>query len=100
MILMPTSSEQMTKYPAHSALVKVRKRKTFGQQLQAKKYSQTPLYRHPLIWTTYYRQSGLSLGKESCYIFSKFNPLNTDIPSIGTLSTAPPVSVIYGFSQG
>ena len=30
MILMPTSGERMTKYPAHSALVKVGKRKTFG----------------------------------------------------------------------
>ena len=26
----------------------------------------------------YYRQFALSLGKESSYIFSKFNPLNTD----------------------
>ena len=65
MILMPPSGERMTKYPAHSALMKLRKHKTFGQWLQAKKYSQTPLYRHLPIWATYYRQFGLSLGKES-----------------------------------
>ena len=28
----------------------------------------------------YYGQFSLSLGKESSYIFSKFNPLNTDTP--------------------
>ena len=36
----------------------------------------------------YYRQFALSLGKESPYTFSKFNPLNTDIPLIPTLSMA------------
>ena len=32
----------------------------------------------------YYGQFALSLGKESPYIFSKFNPLNTDIMVIWT----------------
>ena len=32
-----------------------------------------------------YGQFALSLGKESPYIFLKFNPLNTDTPSIWTL---------------
>ena len=36
-----------------------------------------------LIWTPhYYGQFALSLGKESPYVFSKFNPLNTDTPLI------------------
>ena len=35
---------------------------------------QTPASRTP----HYYGQFALSLGKESPYIFSKFNPLNTD----------------------
>ena len=40
-----------------------------------------------LIWThRYYGQLALSLGKESPYIFSKFNPLNTDTPFIRALS--------------
>ena len=40
-----------------------------------------------LIWThRYYGQFALSLGKESPYIFSKFNPLNTDTPFIRALS--------------
>ena len=41
----------------------------------------------------YYRQFALSLVKESPYIFSKFNPLNTDIPLIRALCTAPWASV-------
>ena len=45
----------------------------------------------------YYTQFALSLGKESPYIFSKFNPINTDTPLIQTLSMAPPVSILTGF---
>ena len=47
-----------------------------------------------LIWTPYYyRQFVLSLGKESPYIFSKFNPLyNTDIP-FNTETFSCPLSV-------
>ena len=37
----------------------------------------------------YYGQFALSLGKESPYIFSKFNPFNTDTPFTSTLSIAP-----------
>ena len=40
----------------------------------------------------YYRQFALSLGKGSRYIFSEFNPLNTDTPLIRTLSMTPSVS--------
>ena len=49
---------------------------------------QTPLY---------YRQLALSLGKESSYIFSKFNRLNTDTPLIRTLSIALLLSKSTGF---
>ena len=38
----------------------------------------------PLMWTPNDRQFALSLGKESPYIFSKFNPLNMDTPLIRT----------------
>ena len=41
----------------------------------------------------YYGQFALSLGKKSPYIFSKLNPLNTDIPLIWTLSFFAPLSV-------
>ena len=40
----------------------------------------------------------LSLRKESPYIFSKFNPLNTDIPLIWTLSMAPERSLFTGLT--
>ena len=40
----------------------------------------------------------LSLGKESPYTFCKFNPLNTDIPLIWTLSMAPARSVFTGLT--
>ena len=40
----------------------------------------------------------VSLGKESPYIFSKFNPLNTDIPLIRTLSMVPARSVFTGLT--
>ena len=73
-------------------------------------YSRTPLYGHPvnvdsllcpwrkkaltfslhsnrLIRTPhYYGQFALSLGKESAYIFSKFNPLNKDTPLMSSLN--------------
>ena len=57
------------------------------------KYSQTVRTRIP----HYYRQFALSLRKESPHSFSKFNPLNTDTPSIRTLSMASSVSVLTGF---
>ena len=45
------------------------------------KYSQNPLYGRSLMRTCHcYGQFALSLGKESPYMFSKFNPLNTDTP--------------------
>ena len=43
----------------------------------------------------YYGQFALSLGKESPYIFSKFNLLNTDTSFIRTVSISP--SVLTGF---
>ena len=44
-------------------------------------YRETAHYRHRLLRTPhYYGQFAVSLGKESPYIFSKFNPLNTDTP--------------------
>ena len=50
--------------------------------------------------TPYYDgQFALSLGKESSYIFSKFNPLNTDTPFIRTLSIVPSVSVLTEFDS-
>ena len=44
----------------------------------------------PFIQTPhYYGQFALSLGNKSPYIFSKFNPLNTDTPLKCTLSMIP-----------
>ena len=37
----------------------------------------------------YYGQFALSLGKESPYIFSKFNPLNTDTSLLRTVCFVP-----------
>ena len=48
----------------------------------------------PLIWTPHYYGHSVSLGKESPYIFSKFNPLYTDTLSIRKLSMVPSVSVL------
>ena len=45
----------------------------------------------------YYGQFALSLGLGSPYIFSKFDPLNTDSPIIQTLPMAPSVSVLPEF---
>ena len=39
----------------------------------------------------------MSLGKDSPYIFTKFNPLNTDTPLVRTFSMAPSESVLTGF---
>ena len=47
----------------------------------------------------YYGQFALFLGKESLYIFYKFNPLYTDTSLIRTLSMAPLVSVLKGFDS-
>ena len=41
----------------------------------------------------YYGQFAVSLGRESAYTVSKFNPPNADTPFIRTLSMAPSVSV-------
>ena len=41
----------------------------------------------------------LSLGKESPYIFSKFNLLNMDTSLIWTLSMAPSVSILTSFDS-
>ena len=49
-------------------------------------YSQSPLYGHLVSLS-------LSLGKESPYIFSQFNPLNTDT------FNGPSVSVLTGFDR-
>ena len=47
------------------------------------------------MWTSHYQgQFAPSLGKESPYISSKFNLLNTDTPLIRILSMAPLVSVL------
>ena len=55
-----------------------------------RQYSYTLLYGHPLnAKTSLLRKFVLSLGKESPYIFSKFNPLNTDTPLIWILYVAP-----------
>ena len=45
----------------------------------------------------YHEQFALSLGKESPYIFSKFNSLNTDTLLIQTFSMAPSASILTGF---
>ena len=44
-----------------------------------------------------YGHFALSTGKESPYICSKINPLNTDSPLIRTLSIAPTVSLLTEF---
>ena len=45
----------------------------------------------------YCRQFVLSLEKENPFIFSNFNPLNTDTLLIWTLSMALSVSLLTGF---
>ena len=47
----------------------------------------------------FYGQFALSLGKQSPYIFSKSNPLDTDTPLIRTLSMVPLVSVLTEFDR-
>ena len=44
----------------------------------------------------YYGQFALSLGKESPYVFSRFNLLNTDTPLVQTLLMDPSVSQLMG----
>ena len=39
------------------------------------------------------------MERESPYISSKFNPLNTDTPLKRTLSMAPSVSILTGFDR-
>ena len=62
--------------------------------------SHTPIWRLILVTLVlvctvphYYGQFALSMGKESPYIFSKFNPLNRDTPLIRTLSMVPSMSL-------
>ena len=64
------------------------------QYMVKPRFTDTRLIRTP----HYYGQFALSLGKESPYIFSKFDPLNTNAPSIRTLSMVPSVSVLTGFT--
>ena len=45
----------------------------------------------------YFGQFVLSLGKESPYIFFKFNLLNMDLPLILTHSMVPSVSILTEF---
>ena len=45
----------------------------------------------------FYGQFALSLGKQSPYILSKSNPLDTDTPLIRTLFMVPSVSVLTEF---
>ena len=53
-------------------------------------YSQIPLYVYTLNTDTLLLQTVCFVpGKRKPYIFSKFKPLNTDTPLIGTLSMAP-----------
>ena len=60
-------------------------------------YRTRALYRqmdnHFIRTPHYYRQFALSLGKESPYIFSPFNLLNTDT------FCGPPVSILTGFDR-
>ena len=53
-------------------------------------YSQIPLYGLPLRTSPcYYGQFAVSIGKESRYIFYKFNPLNTDTSLLQTVCLVP-----------
>ena len=54
-------------------------------------------YKNPKQGEPAYIQFALSLGKESPYVFSKFNQLNTDTLLIRTPSMALSVSVLTGF---
>ena len=56
---MATSGERMTKYPAHSALVKVRKRKNLwspvvGKKIQSNPALPTPPYMGNLLQTVWF----------------------------------------------
>ena len=63
-------------------------KKTLTFFLQSTRFIQTPHY---------WKQFALSLGKESPYILSTLNPLNTDTPFIRKLSRVSSVSVLMGF---
>ena len=53
------------------------------------------------MWKThYYRQFSLSLRKESSYNFSKFNPLNTDTPSIPLLQVNETSNIFSPTAKG
>ena len=62
-------------------------------------YTVKPCFTDTLLLQTphYYRQFALSLGKESPYVFSRFDPLNMDTPLIQTLLMDPSVSQLMGF---
>ena len=56
-----------------------------------KYYIQTPLYGHPINTdTSLLRTVRFAPGEKNPYILSNFNPLNTDTPSIRTLSPQCP----------
>ena len=62
--------------------------KAKGSEDKVARLIRTPRYcRHAVF--------SLSMGKESPYIFCKFNPLNTDIPLIWTLSMGAPARSVF-----
>ena len=74
----------MNEFPCHVPVFTDKPRFTFTRIIRTRPHH-------------YAGQFALSLGKESPYIFSKFNPLNTDTPLIRALSTDPSMSVLTGF---
>ena len=54
---------------------------------------------HSIRTLHFYRQFALSLGKESPYIFSKVNPLNTDTSLLRTVCFVPGEESPYTFSK-
>ena len=94
--------------------IRVRKLRLAGQQAVSRMYIKSFTY---AVFFTYcplaiilctvksllirtprsYGHFALSTGKESPYICSKINPLNTDSPLIRTLSIAPTVSLLTEF---
>ena len=64
-------------------------------------YNQTPPYGHPLNSDTSFLRTVCFVPEKRrpLNIFSKFNPLNTDTPLIGTLSMPSSESVFTGFNR-
>ena len=96
--------------------IRVRKLRLAGQQAVSRMYKKiftyavfflavAPLRSYYVQWVKprlirtprSYGQFALSTGKESPYICSKFNPLNTDTLLIRILSIAPSVSLLTEF---